>query len=206
MKKFLSVIVLIGFLAVGAGAVLTFYLVDNFEDGTYAKWFSFDNVKLSIFKNPKSDKRDLVLESAGENALSIVGATKDWYVGGAGTNLSVDASNYSRLQLDIFGTDKGGKIKIELYKDANNSGTIEQDEANQWKPTQDDIFGVEVPILKGGYTRYSIPFAAFVDSNPGVGKDKWEGAGSILRAQLIFIAASQEGTVDCAVDNVIFTY
>jgi hypothetical protein len=206
MKKFLSVIVLIGFLAAGAGAVLTFYLVDNFEDGTYAKWFSFDNVKLSIFKNPKSDKRDLVLESAGENALSIVGSTKDWYVGGAGTNLSVDASNYSRLQLDIFGTDKGGKIKIELYKDANNSGTIEQDEANQWKPTQDDIFGVEVPILKGGYTRYSIPFTAFVDSNPGVGKDKWEGAGAILRLQLIFIAASQEGTVDCAVDNVIFTY
>lgn len=72
MKKILAVLLLMAGMGVAAHAILTFYLVDNFEDGTFTKWFSFDNVKLSILKNPKSDKKDLVLESCGDNALKIL--------------------------------------------------------------------------------------------------------------------------------------
>jgi hypothetical protein len=206
MKKLIVLLIILVGGALAAWGLLTFYLVDNFDDGTYSKWFSFDNVKLGIFKNPKLKTRDLVLESCGEYALKINGTARDWYVGGVGTNLAVDTSNYSRFQMDLFGSRPGGKIKIELYEDDDLSGEIEQDAAMGWKPTRDDIWEVEIPILGGGYTRYSIPFTAFTDSNPGVGNDAWGGTGSILRVQLIFIAASQEGSVDCAVDNIIFTY
>lgn len=204
MKKVISVLALFVFLGAAAMGMLTFYMVDNFEDGTYSKWFTFDNVKLSILKNPKSEKKDLVLESCGENSLKVNGSAKDWYVGGIFTNLNIMSSNYSRLQIDAMGISEPGKIKIELYEDANNSGDIEQDSLQGWKVTKDNIWVVEVPVLQGGYTRYSIPFAAFKKGNAGTGSEKWVD-GQILRMQLIFIAASQEGSVDCAVDNILVT-
>ena len=202
MKKIFAVFALLIMFSMAAMGVLTFYLVDNFEDGAFSKWFTFDNVKLSIFKNPKSDKKDLILESCGENALKVSGASKDWYVGGIGTNLNVDSNAYSRLQLDVMGIAEAGKIKVELYEDANKSGDIEQDSTQGWKVTKDNIWSVEVPILQNGFTRYSIPLSAFSKGNPGIGADKWAG-GSILRMQLIFIAATQEGSVDCVVDNIL---
>jgi len=206
MKKWLAGVMMLGFLATSAFGVLTFYLVDNFDDGTFSKWAPFDNVKLSIMKNPKADKRDLVLESCGEYALKVSGATKNWYIGGISTSFSVDPNNYSRLQLDVLGSKEQGKIKIELYEDDDKSGEIEQDPDNGWKPTKDDIWSVEIPILKDGYTRYSIPLTAFSDTNPGVGNDKLGGAGPLLKMQVIFIANKQEGSIDCAVDNIMFTY
>ena len=204
MRKYLAALILFLCLGVAAMGLLTFYLVDNFEDGTYSKWFTFDNVKLSIFKNPKSEKKDLVLESCGENALRVAGSAKSWYVGGIGTNLNVDPANYSRLQIDVLGGPDQGKIKLELYEDSNKSGAIEQDAQQGWKVTSDKIWAVEVPIMRDGYTRFSIPFSAFSDGNPGTGSDKF-GDGNFLRMQLIFVASSQEGSVDCAVDNIIFT-
>lgn len=204
MKKALVSVFLLAAFAVSAMGILTFYLVDNFEDGTFNKWFAFDSVKLSIFKNPKSDKKDLVLESCGENALKIAGKAKSWYVGGIGTNINVDPANYSRAQFDLMGSREQGKVKLELYQDSDRSGDIQQDPNNGWKVTKDDIFSVEVPILRDGYTRYSVPFIAFSDSNPGTGTDRF-GDGPILRLQLILVAATQEGSVDCAVDNIIIT-
>jgi hypothetical protein len=204
MKKLLAILAMVVGLGVASNAILTFYLIDNFEDGTFNKWFSFDNVKLSIMKNPKSEKKDLVLESCGDNALKVAGTTKNWYVGGVGTNLNVDPENYSRLQLDVMGSAAQGKIKVELYEDSNKSGQIEQDPNQGWKVTSDKIWAVELPIMKDGYCRYSIPFSAFGDANPGIGSGKF-GEGPILRMQLIFVAASQEGTVDCALDNIIIT-
>lgn len=206
MKRILLGLILLVGLGAAAGALLTFYLVDNFEDGTYNKWFSFDKVKLSIYKNPKleKEKKDLILESCGENALKIAGTTEAWYVGGIGTSLNVDAAEFSRLQLDILGSTYEGKVKIELYEDSDKSGTIEQDPNQGWKVTNDDIWSVEIPILKSGYTRYSIPFSAFSDANPEVGADKW-GEGPILRMQLVFVASAEQGTVECAVDNILIT-
>jgi len=204
VKKYLVALILLLCLGVAAMGLLTFYLVDNFEDGSYSKWFTFDNVKLSIFKNPKSEKKDLVLESCGENSLRLAGLAKSWYVGGIGTNLNVDPANYSRLQIDVMGGPDQGKIKLELYEDSNKTGAIEQDAQQGWKVTSDKIWAVEVPIMRDGYTRYSIPFSAFSDGNPGTGSDKF-GDGNFLRMQLIFVASSQEGSVDCAVDNIIFT-
>jgi hypothetical protein len=125
-------------------------------------------------------------------------------VGGIGTNLNVEPSEYSRLQLDVMGSKDRGKIKIELYEDSDKSGAIEQDAQQNWKVTNDAIWAVEIPILGDGYTRYSIPFLSFSHANTGIGSDKW-GEGPVLRMQLIFIAATPEGSVNCAVDNILFT-
>jgi len=204
-KVLLGLILLVAF-GVSSWGILTFYLIDNFEDGTFNKWFTFDNVKPSIYKNPKLEKgkKDLILESCGENALRIAGTTEAWYVGGIGTSLNVDPVEFARLQLDIMGSTFEGKVKIELYEDSDKSGTIEQDPNQGWMVTNDDIWSVEIPILKSGYTRYSIPFAAFSDTNPEIGADKW-GEGPILRMQLIFVASNKIGTVECAIDNIIIT-
>jgi hypothetical protein len=206
VKKILVGLILLIAMGAAAMGILTFYLIDNFEDGTSNKWFLFDNVKLSIFKNPKleKEKKDLILESCGENALKVTGTTESWYVGGIGTSLNVEPSEFSRLQIDVMGSTYEGKVKIELYEDSDKSGTIEQDPEQGWKVINDDIWSVEIPILKGGYTRYSIPFSAFSDANPGVGSDKW-GEGPILRMQLIFVASAKQGTIECAVDNILIT-
>lgn len=211
MKKLL-VLGLI-FLLMGAASygLLTFFLIDNFEDQSFSKWFQFDNVELSLYNIPESDKKDLVLESCGEYALQVKGQASDWYVGGVGTDFNLDASNYSRLQIDVYGSEPGGKIKIELIEDDNGNSLIEQDSSKNWALTADDKWIVEVPVLREGFTRYSIPFSAFLDGNPGVGDsvfnpDQEGGSGGLLRIQLIFVAAEQKGSVDAKIDNLIFTY
>jgi len=204
MKRWIAAIVALMVMASVSWGLLTFYLVDNFEDGTFSKWTAFDNAKLSLLKNPKLPKRDLVQESCGEYALEVQGAAKDWYVGGVSTNLSVNAADYSRFSIDVNGI-KAGKIKIELYQDDNKTGEIEQDVNNAWKATSDSIWSIEIPIIKNGYTRYSLPLTAFAHANPGIGSDKLGGA-PILKMQAIFIASEKEGSVDCAVDNMMFTY
>jgi len=211
VKKLLALS--LAFLLMGAASwgLLTFFLVDNFEDQSFSKWFQFDNVELSLYEIPKSEKKDLVLESCGDYALQIKGSASDWYVGGVGTDFNLDASSYSRLQFDMYGSSPGGKVKIELIEDDNGNSKIEQDSSRNWELTADDKWEVEVPILKEGFTRYSIPFSAFTDGNPGVGDsifnpDQENGSGGILRVQLIFIAAKQKGDVDVKIDNVIFTY
>lgn len=188
---------------------LTFYLVDNFESGEAGKWFSFGNVKVAVAANPIKNSKDLIAESCGSYVLNISGATNDWYVGGMGTDLSIDASQYSRLQLDIYGSLNYGKLKIELYDDDNNSSQIEQDK--NWQPLYDDKLAVEIPILGPGFTRISIPFSAFVDENPGIGDDKWNpttksGSAGLVRVQMGFITKEKVGKVDVSLDNILLTY
>ncbi|MBU0574329.1 MAG: hypothetical protein ABIJ26_01075 [Candidatus Margulisiibacteriota bacterium] len=211
MKKFTIIAGLFFLFAMSSAAQLSFYLIDNFEDGTFSKWFVFDRVQPKIIMPPSVDKKDLIAESCGEYALQLKGSTTDWYVGGIGTNLTVDANEYSRLQLDMFGSPYGGKVKIELYEDDNGNSIIEQDESNNWSATKDDIWFVELPILGEGYTRFSIPFSAFKDANPGVGDDKFNpdkmnNSGGLLRVQLVFVADQKEGEIEAVLDNVLLTY
>ncbi|MFC1496123.1 hypothetical protein ACFL52_01770 [Candidatus Margulisiibacteriota bacterium] len=203
------VILLICAFVTAARADLTFYLVDNFESESYSKWFSFGNLDLNINKNPRTAKHDLVADSCGDFSLGISGAATDWYIGGIGLELGIDASSYSRIQLDIFGNGAKGKIKIELYDDDNGTQQIEQDE--NWQPLYDDKWAVEIPVLGKGFTRFSIPFTAFTDENPKVGDGifnptKKNGSGGLVRMQLIFVAAEKIGSIDIALDNVLLTY
>lgn len=218
MKKvqlaFLSVIFAVIFCGMAA-AQMTFFLIDNFEDGDYTRnpeWWAFDGAKIQVQKNPSASKMDFVAQSCGEYSLDVKGRSKDWYIGGFGTNVMVDASEYSRLQLDVYGNkSQKGKLKIELYEDDNNNNIIEQDQTKGWAPKHDDIWATEIKVLGEGFTRYSIPFSAFIDTNPGIGNDKWDPnqkdkSGGLLKIQFISVADTKEGEADLKIDNVILTY
>lgn len=191
MKKFLVVTLGLLFLASQARGILTFYLVDNFEDGTSTKWYVFDRVNVAVDKVPKTVKRDLVVESDGDYLLKISGQATDWYAGGIGTALNVDARDYSRLQFDVWGGPAGGKIKLELFEN-------------------DTKWVAELPILGKGATRYSIPFTALISDATATAEAEdrvfSSGLNTISRLQLIFVAPAKIGAVDCSLDNIIFTY
>lgn len=191
MKKFLIAGLGLLFLVSQARGILTFYLVDNFEDGTATKWYAFDHVNIAVDKVPKTIKRDLVVESDGDYLLKVAGTATDWYAGGIGTALNVDARDYSRLQFDVWGSPAGGKIKLEVFEN-------------------DTKWTAELPILGKGATRYSIPFTALVMDSTATAeaKDKIfsSGLNTISRLQMIFVAPAKAGMVDCSLDNIIFTY
>ncbi|NQU18144.1 MAG: hypothetical protein HQ564_08790 [Candidatus Saganbacteria bacterium] len=211
MQKLKWVLFLVLFLVLGtvASADLTFYLVDNFESNSASRWFSFGPIEMKVVPNPLNSKRDLIAESCGNYLLNLSGKANDWYIGGIGTDLMLDASSYSRLQIDIYGSINYGKLRIELYDDDNGNSQIEQDK--NWQPLYDDKWAVEIPILGPGFTRVSIPFSAFVDDNPGIGDDKWNpsnqrGSAGLARLQMVFVSKEKVGKVDVGIDNILLTY
>ena len=214
MRKVLLVLGIITLLATAGTAQFSFYLIDNFESGRFneSKWWSFGDLKVVAEKNGTVEGRDLIAESCGEYALALSGPSKEWYVGGIGTDLGVDATEFSRFQIDVYGNDDdGGKVLIELFDDDNANFTIEQDSQNNYDPVYDDKWATEVYIQGKGFTRISIPFTAFKDVNPGVGDDKWNpgqvgGSGGLLKLQMVGISGKKSGTVDFKIDNLLLTY
>lgn len=201
-----------------SGAALSqfsFYLIDNFEDGDHTespKWWSFGDLKAEVTRNPSLEVRDLIAESCGDHALRLSGRTDQWYVGGIGSDLSVDASAFSRFQIDVYGEgDNLGKLKIELFDDDNMNYSLEQDPNKNYEPVYDDKWVAEVSIQGKGFTRTSIPFSAFKDANPGVGDDIWnpgqeDGSGGLLKMQLVVITDKEEGKLGFNIDNLLLTY
>lgn len=215
MKRFLLMAAIVAMVATAALAQFTFYLIDNFESGEFnegAKWWRFGDLKVELVKNPSLEGQDLIAESCGDFALDFKGRTSDWYVGGIGTQLGVDASKYSRFQIDMFGhPTKRGKLVVEFFEDDNNNYTIEQDPKKNYAPIHDDKWVAEIKVQGNGYTRTSIPFTAFEDVNPGVGDDIWnpsklDGSGGLLKMQIVMIAEQQSDEVDLKIDNLLLTY
>lgn len=194
MKK-IALFVLFLFAAASiAQAQLTFYLIDNFEDGTYSKWYVFDGIAANVVPNPALKDADSVGESCGEKSLKIVGATKNWYVGGMGTVLDVDGAEYSRFLMDVYGGKNAGKIKVEMFERKSAATTEEV----KWV--------AELPVLGPGFTRYSVPLSAFnLDGSSGLAFHGKKG-GNISKIQIICVASSEEGAIDLAIDNLIFTF
>ena len=215
MKKVLLIIGIFIFVSATAFAQFSFYLIDNFESGEFSegpKWWRFGELKVKLLKNPGPEARDLIAESCGEYSLAFKGDTKDWYVGGIGTDLGLDASKYCRFQIDIDGNKKWhGKLIIELFDDDNNNYSIEQDAKKNYAPVFDDKWVAEINIQGEGFTRTSIPFTAFRDVNPGVGDDVWNpsqanGSGGLMKMQLVAITEEQQGKIDFKIDNLLLTY
>lgn len=214
MKKLLILLFVVLFSG-SAFSQFSFYLMDNFEDGNYTKspkWWSFGALKAEVTGNPSQEGRDLIAESCGDYSLRLRGQSTQWYVGGVGTDIGVDASGYARFQIDIYGdTEHPGKLKIELFDDDNLNYSIEQDPLNNYAPINDDKWVAEVSVQGKGFTRTSIPFMAFVDDNPGVGDDIWnpnqeEGSGGLLKIQLVAITEEKQGEMDFSIDNLLLTY
>ncbi|MDD5383006.1 MAG: hypothetical protein PHH60_05065 [Candidatus Margulisbacteria bacterium] len=215
MKKLVLALSLVFLVAAAAISQFTFYLIDNFESGEFtegAKWWRFGGLKAEITRNISSEAKDLIAESCGEYSLNLSGQTQDWYVGGIGTELGVDAAGYSRFQIDIYGNNEySGKLIVEFFDDDNNNYTIEQDPKKNYEATKDDKWVAEVNIQGKGFTRTSIPFTAFRDVNPGGGDDFWNpdqknGSGGLLKLQLVAITEKQQGKVNFKIDNLLLTF
>jgi hypothetical protein len=215
MKKWIALVAAVVWLTSAALAQFSFYLIDNFESGKFnegPKWWRFGNLKVVVVANPTQEARDVIAQSCGEYALNVSGDTNDYYIGGIGTDLNVDAADFTRFQIDISGnSDLSGKLKIEFFDDDNLNYTVEQDPQNNYMPVYDDKWVAEINIQGKGFTRTSIPFSAFRDVNPGVGDDTWNpeqanGSGGLAKLQIVAITAKQSGKLDFEIDNLLLTY
>ena len=215
MKKFAVTLMVVALLATASLAQFSFYLIDNFESGKFnegPKWWRFGDLKIAVVTNPSQEARDLIAESCGEYSLNISGDTDNYYIGGIGTNLNVDAADFTRFQIDISGdNDLNGKLKVEFFDDDNNNYAVEQDPKNNYMPVHDDKWVAEIRIQGRGFTRVSIPFTAFRDVNPGIGDDIWNpaqqhGSGGLAQMQVVAIAEDKTGKLDFEIDNLLLTY
>jgi len=192
-------------------AQFSFHLIDNFESGKVDKWYRFGNVRMEITRNPSIEAKDVIAESCGDFSLQLKGKSENWYVGGIGADINIDGTPFFRFQLDVYGGDGGGKIKIELFDDDDGNFALEQDPERNWLATKDDKWVAEVPVLGRGFTRVSIPFSAFKLENPGSGDGIWNpdqrnGSGGLLKIQLILLTDRQTGEAEVRVDNLLLTY
>jgi hypothetical protein len=199
-------------LLVGAEGQYSFHLIDDFEGAKLDKWYKFGNVTLQIEENLSSEAGtlDTVAQSCGSYFLKLKGRSDNWYGGGVGADLNVDASNFLRFQLDTYGSGSGGKIKVEVFDDDNGNSILEQDPARDWLPTKDDKWVTEVSVLGKGFTRTSIPFTAFKLENPGFGDGIWNpdlktSSGGLLKIQMVLLTGKKEGSVEVGVDNILLT-
>jgi hypothetical protein len=184
------------------------YLIDNFEDGNYNKdpeWYTFDGIIPSIVDNISFREGDLkVADNVGTYSLKLTGTAKDWYVGGIGVMLGIDATGYDLFNIDVYGNgDNSGKLKIELYESVTGKNDIEV--GKDWKPLHDNLWTKEIDVNWTGWKHLSLPIKEF--TNEGHGSNVWNpklinGQGGLVKAQLISVATTQTGSVNYNVDNI----
>ena len=209
-KTIVGVIVLFVFLALApAYAAGLSKLVDNFENNLDLKnpeWWVFDRVTRTVVKNPPARPGDSLAKSCGKYSLNIKGSAKDWYCGGIGTYVGLDASSFTGLEMCIWGNGAGsGKLKIELYDDDKGSWETKYDK--NWVPLKDDIWSTEQNVDWRGWKKVYIPFSNFVLTNPkrGDGKrnfNQLNGSGGLLQIQMVVLANSADGETNMNIDNV----
>ncbi|OGC07320.1 hypothetical protein A2230_08810 [candidate division WOR-1 bacterium RIFOXYA2_FULL_36_21] len=182
------------------------YLIDGFADGNYnegPEWFVFDNIIPTVVSNSMLPQNNI---EVGEYSLNIVGTAKNWYVGGMGTVLGIDATKYNSLEMNVYGNGEGsGLLKIELYDDDNGNDEIEVDKA--WKPTEDDLWSYELTIDWKGWKHVSMPFTEFANTGRGNGifdPNLTGGSSGLNKMQLIVVANQEDGAVDFNIDSLEF--
>ena len=191
--------------------VFLFYSIDDFEDGECVKnpgWWVFDGLDIDCVKNSGYTKGNkIVIAGIGDYSINLKGKAENWYIGGCGTYLGVDASKYSYFQIDVYGGGKGsGKIRIELYDDDNRNWQIEHDITKGYAQLYDDKFVYDVDVNWTGWERISIPLVDFIDDNGEVGDDIWNpsqdgGSGGLVQLQLLIIAKGKTSSADLNIDN-----
>ncbi|MCX5750363.1 MAG: hypothetical protein NT099_01630 [Candidatus Saganbacteria bacterium] len=182
-----------------------FYKADDFESGgdykKGPKWWTFDSLDLSY---------EVTSQTENQHVLQVSGKASNWYVGGMGMYLGVDASRFTSLQMDIYGNGpNSGKLKIELIDDDNNNAQAEQDPKKGFAPIFDDKWSYTLDIDWQGWKKVSILFSDFKDENPGVGDDIWNptqqnGSGGLIQMQFIVTATKKDGLANFKMDNIKF--
>lgn len=175
---------------------VTVLMIDNFDDQDLElnpAWWHFDKVEFSFVPNSQEN-----ISKLGSHYLKVSGSTNDWYIGGMGTYLAIDVSQFKGITMAVNGFGPtSGRIKIELYDDDNGSNQLEQD--SSFQPLFDDKFQYELTVNWTGWQQITIPFSKFVDMNPAVGNNKWDG--KLVHLQLVFITSKQQGAVSMGIDN-----
>ena len=187
-------------------------LVDNFENGSFTEkptWWTFgDSVPKVIDSSPYS--ADPLYKYLGKFVLSVTGTASNYYVGGMGCYLGVDASPFTDIKLYVYGNGPdSGKIDIQLYDDDNNNTVLEQDPNNNYEPLYDDRFEYSFNVTWKGWKVVQIPITAFKDTNPKVGDNIWNpdksnGSGGLLHFQFIFLSNTKTGNINYMIDNIRF--
>ncbi|MDD4526544.1 MAG: hypothetical protein PHF25_00735 [Candidatus Margulisbacteria bacterium] len=184
--------------------------LDGFEDGIISEepaWWTFGDIN-AIPVSTQIYKGDPMQAYLGKYSLSLKGSTKDWYVGGLGTYVGIDASRYTHLKMFIYGNGpKSGKLTIQLYDDDNKNFILEQDVEKDYEPIFDDKIEFSQTVSWKGWKVILVPLANFKDVNPTVGDNKLnldqkDGSGGLLHFQIIVLADDKEGTVDMAIDDI----
>lgn len=173
--------------------------LEDFSTGALSsRWWRFGSLQES-FTAPD-------LPDVGPKAMMLKGSADNWYVGGRGMYVGLDAGKYVGIEFWLWGSGpETGKVKIQLFDDDNNTAQIEQDAA--FKPLQDDEFEYEMPIDWSGWKKVHIRFDQFHDINPGVGNDIWDPftltkSTGLTQLQFIFNAVSKNGTVDTGLGTI----
>lgn len=182
------------------------YLIDDFEDGNITekpKWWGFGQLLLMFDDNDQKQ-----FDYLGKKSLSFLGKTDHWLVGGIGTYLGIDGSEFNALKLVVKGSgENSGTLTIELYDDDNQNWTVDIDPSNQSFPTFDDKFVYNLPITWKGWKIVIVPLARFRDDNPTAGDNIWNPdqknkSGGLLQIQLLGFASSQKGSIDFQLDSI----
>ena len=186
------------------------YTIDDFERGNITEapaWWTFGDIN-AVPVSTQMYKGDPLMNYLGKYALSIKGSTKNWYVGGLGKYLGIDASRYTHLKIMIYGNGpKSGKLLIQVYDDDNKNYVLEQDVENNYEPLFDDKFEYSQSVSWKGWKALLIPLKNFKDVNPTVGDNKMnmdqkDGSGGLLHFQIVVLAEEKEGNVDLAIDEI----
>ncbi len=182
-------------------------VVDDFEDGNITaspEWWKFDRVLLNVVDNKKGEFKYL-----GGNSVSIEGSTVNWYIGGLGTYLGLDAKNHDRVRVLVWGGGAdSGTIKIELIDDDNRNWQCDINKAKGWEPIADDKFVYFLAVDWSGWKSIDIPFRDFEDENPQVGDNKWnpdqaDSSGGLLQFQMIFLSSKKAvGKINAKIDSI----
>ena len=182
------------------------FLIDDFEDGNISetpKWWGFGELLIMFEDNdPKT------FDGLGKKSLSFLGKTDHWLVGGIGTYLGLDGTQYNALKLIIKGSgEKSGNLTIELYDDDNGNWKVDVDPSNPGFPNYDDKFVYNLPITWKGWRTLIIPIARFRDDNPTAGDNIWNpdqknGSGGLLQIQLLAFSSTQKGSIDFQIDSI----
>ncbi len=184
------------------------FIIDDFEDGNlnvYPLWWRFGVVNADIDINRPKEAPYL-----GRYSLRLTGDANEWYVGGVGTYLGIDADKYNSVKFIIKGNgEKSGTLIFELYDDDDNSWEVSTHSQYPSQVTGADKFIYTQKVNWEGWKVVMIPLAHFSDVNPGIGDDKWNpniknGSGGLLQMQMILMAVDKYVDPDIRIDSVRF--
>ncbi|MDD5456164.1 MAG: hypothetical protein PHV30_03935 [Candidatus Margulisbacteria bacterium] len=184
--------------------------IDDFENGNITEkpaWWTFGNSEQKVVESDVFSK-DPLFKYLGRYVLEVKGNAKDWYVGGMGCYLGVDATPFTHVKLYVYGTGPdSGKLTLQLYDDDNGNYQLEQDVNKNYEPINDDRFEYSANINWKGWKVLLIPISSFKDTNKTVGDNTWNpdhknGSGGLLHFQFIFLANTKTGSVNFSIDNI----